>query len=328
MNHLTSAYDQRALLKFNVESFQPVLGYFPQVGVSGLNPAFWPIADASIMFLWSAMDVVGSVILPDEWASTDLQARSVAQNDLPIRPHTNTIPPQKLPPSVLQSGNFHRPESPRPRDDDHVTLFRNMEVYNEKSSTVASQCAAAARLRKVYSWLVNELVNGKIRSVGILAKGGKPSPIQPHEWSGSNGRLGVMFTGGFDKVEDPLTAPGFRYVFVIANELKARLAGVATTETKMDGVDILRLPPYLRFAVQLAVSENWLTGGAEDTSTVRENLVEARWGEALPDIMMSNKAKHAIVHLTGIPNVAAVNRAVRQAAAKAPRKNGVTGKNR
>ena len=326
MKALTSAYDPRPLLHFDLFSFPPVLGDESIGGVNGLNSAFWPRANDSVVYLWRALDMIGPVIMPEDWASTDLHARSVAWSDLPVQPHTNTIADQILLRSLHQGRNFYNLKQSPSRYDDHCTLFRYMEIYKQKSSAVAAQVAAATRLSRAYAWLVDELINSKIRSIGVLAKGGEPCTIHAHEWSGTNGRLEVMFTGGFARTANFLAPPGFRYVFVDTAKLKARLAGVAKTEMVIDSVDILRLPPYLRYAVQLAISENWLAGGAEDTSTVRENLVEKRWADALPGIKMSKKAQDAIVHLTGIPDVAAVNRAVEQANAKSAGKNRVTGK--
>lgn len=108
--------------------------------------------------------------------------------------------------------------------------------------------------------------------------------------------------------------------YVSRSDLKREMKTLAHSESVVPTTVLGRLPPYLKFAVDLAFSKGWLIDGKQDTGPVREAEVRGNWKSALPDIPMSEKSWVAIAHVLGIPDVKAIKRSIDAAAERKPKK--------
>lgn len=183
----------------------------------------------------------------------------------------------------------------------------------------AKNRAALNRLTKAAKWL-----GDKCRSEGIKTGYGAVENLpvisgQSHSWNCISDLQHWVKDGS---IEIFMVSGGEMYrckAYVSRSDLEREMRMLAHSASIVSETDLGRLPPYLKFAVDMALAQDWLIDGRQDTAPVREAIITEKWPDAFPNIELSKATKEAIAKLLGIPDAAAINRSVK-ASAKADKK--------
>lgn len=295
-----------------------------------LPPMTSPLIQPEYVFCRDAIEVAGKAMFGDQWNAEEQKAvfwptspetiwASEWQNYL-ARPLYQR---PSLPPSI--AGKAYRGEKGETDDEFAARKIKHREDCNEKLSNVPEHISklqvlwkanhdATNRLMDVLQWLGGKCRSGEIQGAYVFKAGHKVFLLEKDHWNGVSDLERWARDGGFPIYVNNASYP--THAFMVRADLEREMRTLAHSKCIVSESDLSRLPPYLKFAVNLAVAQGWFVDGTIDTTAVREAEIAAHWDNAFPDIKLSKDTKEAIAKVLGNPNAKAVNRSV-QASAKA-----------
>lgn len=292
-----------------------------------------PMVQPEYVFCRDAVRMVGAAMFGEKWTVTDMMARQTPlyspvavyeqfwASQLASIQHWKRGPHAPISLVSYSLGQETKAETPEEFEERKAESAKYCE---ERQSNVPAHVAslqsnwqsnadASRRLLSAMGWLGNKCRSGAIR--GAFQYKGWPKlhdTMDKQMWNGTSDLDRWARDGGY-----PEFLNGHKYqtlVFMLREDLDREIKTLAHSESIVSQTDLSRLPPYLKFAVDLALSQEWLVGGKQESVPVREAEVEEKWKDALPDIPMSKKTKVAIAHVLGIPDVDAIKRSVEASA--------------
>lgn len=279
-------------------------------------PLEWPKAPSEYVYVFEAINIVGSALFGEEWTGRELVAVSWPTNPWWVR--LTARQPQKTPPPPESLVSSHRRENSKPELDEHVKdwVAKSHEVKWEENR------AAIRRLADALDWIAQRCRDAELASYWRLKSGGCPvRPMRAEEWNIDNPLKEFVSNGSFKRHCRELrgTGPFEVYVFFAKQDLLTALKRLPDAPLIVAEADLSRLSPYLQGAVRLALEKGYTSRVACESNPVREAEIRAAWPDLLPDVTITKNAVEAMVRVIGFPDNKAIETGLR---AKSGKKGG------
>ena len=294
----------------------------------------FPMMGGDWLFSLEALARVGKAMFGNDWNRDEFSVLHWQQ--APVEQHKRELAQQRRDvevrqyvhlPSSLASSDYTRRETKAEfevRKEADLQRLTKSELEISPLVSVQQQQwqdneAALNRLTKAAKWLGDKCRSADIKT-GYGAVANLPlisgqsyswhCTSDIHHWV-NDGSLEIFMasTGKMHRCK----------AYVSRSDLEREIKTLAHSASIVLETDLGRLPPYLKFAVDMALAQNWLIDGTQDSGLVREAEIAAKWPDAFPNIELSKVTKEAIAKVLGIPDAKAINRSVK-ASAKAEKK--------
>jgi hypothetical protein len=286
------------------------------------------------LFSLEALALVGKAMLGNEWNGTEFDALDWQQS--PVEQHKRQLALQRRNvearkyvhlPSSHASSDYLTPRTKAAFDERKEADLQSLSMSEQEMPLPVSVLqskweaneVALTRLTNAAKWLGDKCRNHSVKTASTPQVNFPLSEAQSLNWNCTNDVDYWVRDGSIDVHVVGYVKSHRHLAFVLRADLEREMKTLEHSESIVSDTDLSRLPPYLKFAVDIALAQNWLIDGRKDTSAVREAIVIEKWSDAFPDIDLSNATKEAIAKVLGIPDATAINRSVK-AFAKADKK--------
>lgn len=185
-------------------------------------------------------------------------------------------------------------EEERRKIQDRKDLFFNIWQANEK---------AIERITIATKWIQRHGVDGAFQTYALKEKpGSEPFLVKSSFWTGQD-LFEIFNQGGIPSTQ---SSNVHTHIFLDRVGFMRVVGLLESSPLQLSERDMSRLPPYLNYAVKLALAQDWLVGGKVDNSAVREAVVDEYWSANLPEDIKTKAALDNIAWILGIPNPVAI----------------------
>ena len=292
----------------------------------------FPMMGGDWLFSLEALALVGKAMFGNDWNRAEFsvlhwQQAPVEQHKRELAQQRRNVELRQYFPSSIASSDYTKHETKaefevRKEADLQRLTKSELEIpplVSVQQKQWQDNESALNRLIKAAKWL-----GDKCRGEGIKTGYGAVENLpllsgQSHSWNCISDLQHWVKDGS---IEIFVVRPGKMHrckAYVSRSDLEREMRTLAHSASIVSETDLGRLPPYLKFAVDMALAQNWLIDGRQDSGPVREAEIAAKWNDAFPHIELSGAAKEAIAKVLGIPDAKAINRSVK-ASAKAEKK--------
>lgn len=282
----------------------------------------FPMMGGDWLFSLEALALVGKAMFGNDWNRAEFnvlhwQQAPVEQHKRGLEQQRRNVESRQYAPSSIASSDYTRHETKtefevRKEADLQRLTKSELEIpplVSVQQMQWQNNEAALNRLTKAAKWLGDLCRKGVIKTgYGTAAN----LPIlngQSRFWNCINDIQHWVKDGSIEVIGS--AAKMYRYkAYVSRSDLEREIRTLAHSKSIVSETDLSRLPPYLKFAVDMALAQNWLVDGRQDTTLVREAEIDAKWADAFPNITLSKSTREAIAKVLGIPDAIAINRSV------------------
>lgn len=264
----------------------------------------WPKAASKFVFIFEAINLVGSVIFGDDWTGKELEAVHWIDSPRAERAQAHLLPARGG--GARSSHSFGSAPTliSHPRDF-HVQDWR----AEQRQPLWEENGRAFERLEAAVEWLAQCCRDGTLTSYRRLREGGSSLVhMQAADWNVESPLERFVIYGGRRRHSGTQKKAGFieTYVFFERQQLLQMLELEPASQLPVRETDLSRLSPYLRLAVHVAMKRRYFEGEAIDAAPAREAEIAAVWGEFMHDVVMTAATVKQLGKLVGFPNAKAI----------------------
>lgn len=263
----------------------------------------WPKAPSQFVFIFEAINLVGSAIFGAEWTGEELasinwiespkaQLARARQYQKPVKPIPNSL------------------SEPRRRQVTYAPI-EHLKDWRAQMLHVdwEQNRRAVKRLFECVDWIAQRCRDGELTAFWRLQTGGGPIlPMRADEWNIDNPFSTFVASGGNKRLcrELKYGGPFEIFVFFEKRELQEVLKHQPEVPLIVGETDLSRLSPYLRLAVWVALEQGYSSEGDTPKLAERSYQVRRRWDEYLPGVPFSESAANQLARFIGFPDAQAI----------------------
>lgn len=238
-----------------------------------------PKLSSDKLFVWDAVFLVGPCLLGDEWTGQEPDAL-----DWPTSPEEGEEAENRRVKDVRAQAIVRGqrtgiqqalpPERPdRNSTSDRELIVAEQKLWNENQ-------LALARIKRAADWLDDRFRNGVVRTyTKPVNRAVDPQNMPPSEWFCDDALNFRIRQGWYERRDENQPNAHAVYIFVNRADLDREIAALAHAPLKVADVDLSRLPPALRLAVDLALADPAVTSQGRKE---RRRKVSAAWDLLFP----------------------------------------------
>ena len=251
------------------------------------KPDTWPVTASKLIYISEALELAGSAMFGAEWDKAPRTAQKSWEK------------PSKTPPPLIASpegdiGDVPMLDQEPGKIQARADLYFRIWEANEK---------AIVRITTVTKWIQRHGIDGAFQTYALNAKpGSEPFPIKGSFWTEQN-LFDIFNQGGLPNRQ---SGNGHTHIFLDRESFTRTVGLLEYAPLQLSDHDLSRLPPYLNYAVRLALANDYLVGGKAESSVVREAVVNDYWAANLPEDIKTKAALENIAWILGIPNPVAI----------------------
>ncbi|MCZ4342880.1 hypothetical protein O4H52_14755 [Sphingomonadaceae bacterium G21617-S1] len=285
-----------------------------------------PKAASNRCSLLEAVQIVGRAKYGDEWTRKELHCTHWHEqpNEMERRRLAATVSRAPPPiPMTLASGRYRSTpaeQEPSPEERERAARAQAQLIAAQQAEwELNDQCLR--RLRFCVDWLAQQCRDDDLKSYYRFESGGDLVPMSAGDWNIDNPLGQFAAKGGYERwfsAQQP-ARKFFVYIFFDRAAVEQAVTIFANAQPLVSDIDLGKVSPYLRFAVQMALSAGWTSSEGASTKDYREAEIKAAWDTAFPGIPFTNGQGQMLAAVTGFPNVQGIKNGL---IAASRRKNG------